>query len=572
MALFGLSREKRAYRTFFKKTGIQITEEPLRSVNEDLSNELEELHYTSRTHPQKSIPRLEKLKKLYPNIPVIKNFLFAAYSLSGKKEKALKTLEETLEKHPKYVFGVSNKILNINDKEELKKHEHLLGSPKDIREFEGYDKPVHISAFTNYHLTLIHFELMMGNEEAAIQKLDTLIDLEVEKEFIESIVDRIVKYRIEKMMESMKQMGKSTITAKSDQTVFLDHIGIAPKLNHPELNIFYQKSTSDFSEDDFTLVESLPKETLILDLENIVEDSIRRWDEFRMEDYDESRYEFFIHALYWLGDLKSTKSLNKVLNLLRMGEEFVDYWMADMHEQYFYPTLYYLGESQLGELKNFILEDKIYSYYRLHASNIASQVAIHQPSRRDEVIQWYEDVFDYLLKNPENNSLIDTRFIGFMISNIIDFRGIELLDSIEKLDKKGWVQKNIQGDFEEIQKLLNEPFHESERNPLPLNIREFYSEEYQERKVERPPLSDLDRSLLNQLTNPTKAEELVFKKQMKQVSSIFSPNKDSEYLDEEEDEEYHTPKTVVNATKKVGRNDPCPCGSGKKYKKCCINK
>jgi uncharacterized protein len=23
--------------------------------------------------------------------------------------------------------------------------------------------------------------------------------------------------------------------------------------------------------------------------------------------------------------------------------------------------------------------------------------------------------------------------------------------------------------------------------------------------------------------------------------------------------------------KKVGRNDPCPCGSGKKYKKCCLN-
>ncbi len=27
-------------------------------------------------------------------------------------------------------------------------------------------------------------------------------------------------------------------------------------------------------------------------------------------------------------------------------------------------------------------------------------------------------------------------------------------------------------------------------------------------------------------------------------------------------------KTVVNEVK-VGRNDPCPCGSGKKYKKCC---
>lgn len=23
---------------------------------------------------------------------------------------------------------------------------------------------------------------------------------------------------------------------------------------------------------------------------------------------------------------------------------------------------------------------------------------------------------------------------------------------------------------------------------------------------------------------------------------------------------------------KIGRNDPCPCGSGRKYKKCCLNR
>jgi preprotein translocase subunit SecA len=28
-------------------------------------------------------------------------------------------------------------------------------------------------------------------------------------------------------------------------------------------------------------------------------------------------------------------------------------------------------------------------------------------------------------------------------------------------------------------------------------------------------------------------------------------------------------QTIVRAQPKVGRNDPCPCGSGKKYKKCC---
>jgi len=29
------------------------------------------------------------------------------------------------------------------------------------------------------------------------------------------------------------------------------------------------------------------------------------------------------------------------------------------------------------------------------------------------------------------------------------------------------------------------------------------------------------------------------------------------------------PKTFVRDEAKVGRNDPCPCGSGKKHKKCC---
>jgi len=29
-----------------------------------------------------------------------------------------------------------------------------------------------------------------------------------------------------------------------------------------------------------------------------------------------------------------------------------------------------------------------------------------------------------------------------------------------------------------------------------------------------------------------------------------------------------SPQQVVRGGAKVGRNDPCPCGSGKKYKKC----
>jgi len=34
---------------------------------------------------------------------------------------------------------------------------------------------------------------------------------------------------------------------------------------------------------------------------------------------------------------------------------------------------------------------------------------------------------------------------------------------------------------------------------------------------------------------------------------------------------YNQSKIIVK-DKKIGRNEPCPCGSGKKYKQCCLNK
>ena len=35
------------------------------------------------------------------------------------------------------------------------------------------------------------------------------------------------------------------------------------------------------------------------------------------------------------------------------------------------------------------------------------------------------------------------------------------------------------------------------------------------------------------------------------------------------DGDYILPETFSRQNPKIGRNDPCPCGSGKKYKKCC---
>ena len=51
--------------------------------------------------------------------------------------------------------------------------------------------------------------------------------------------------------------------------------------------------------------------------------------------------------------------------------------------------------------------------------------------------------------------------------------------------------------------------------------------------------------------------------ELPQWEAIFTEEKRKELYKEQKNA--HT----IRKEKKIGRNDPCPCGSGKKYKKCC---
>ena len=67
------------------------------------------------------------------------------------------------------------------------------------------------------------------------------------------------------------------------------------------------------------------------------------------------------------------------------------------------------------------------------------------------------------------------------------------------------------------------------------------------------------------------------KKRMKEVASTFEKNgwKYTIRLEPDKPEDIADLEILLNwpkpkiAEKKVGRNEPCPCGSGNKYKKCC---
>ena len=51
--------------------------------------------------------------------------------------------------------------------------------------------------------------------------------------------------------------------------------------------------------------------------------------------------------------------------------------------------------------------------------------------------------------------------------------------------------------------------------------------------------------------------------ELPQWNDIFTPERQKELYREQKQ------SGTIRKEKKIGRNDPCPCGSGKKYKKCC---
>ncbi len=88
-------------------------------------------------------------------------------------------------------------------------------------------------------------------------------------------------------------------------------------------------------------------------------------------------------------------------------------------------------------------------------------------------------------------------------------------------------------------------------------------------------------------------EEAVFEEHSREIFRRFDGNPERllhdlpstqvpklEFGDEYEDDSYELPavdhlpafQPLRNTAARIGRNDPCPCGSGKKFKKCCLNK
>ena len=108
----------------------------------------------------------------------------------------------------------------------------------------------------------------------------------------------------------------------------------------------------------------------------------------------------------------------------------------------------------------------------------------------------------------ENNSMLNAE----LVSNLLDLKAVESLSTIREAFERECVDFTVNGDVEDIE--------------IEFGVRKKRST-----PMDYPTLQDLFPYL-------------------KEMAKLMQEEK----------------------AQKTGRNDPCPCGSGKKYKKCCLNK
>ena len=542
-----------------KLLSYKISFEPLKERDDKTSDFNYQLLQDANNSKRGIIEKLKKIIADKPDDPVYKNYLYVAYKIQGRNQEARDILQKTIDQHPDYLFGKLNLAGEYLYDEEYEKIPQVLGEFMELKALYPERDEFHVTEVMSFFRIATHYFIEIKEWDQVERRLEIMRKIDPEDSMIETIDKRLAAKIMATNIEKMQADFRNKISVDTYPKVEYSATKVAPKLQHELLRNFYSHGTEEFPTELIDQIMTLPRATLIQDLELIIEDASCRYDWFydNYEEFDFSAQEFPVHALYFLSALNAKESLPTILNLLRQGEEAVEYWFSDSLEDIFMEPLYILGESQLDLLKDFVLELHLFSMARLLASKIVAQIVFHQPERRVEVVTWFREVLQYHLDHPDEDGIIDTQFIGWTIYEVVEASLVELSPLIKKLWDKGWIPETYMGPLDEIIKLLKDPIEEYDKMPIPENIHGFYSDKYLEKKIQWEYTEEeleASRRFLGSMDDDDPIMESLAKALAGNLPEDINSRK---------------PKTII-AKPKIGRNEPCPCGSGKKYKKCCL--
>lgn len=325
-----------------------------------------------------------------------------------------------------------------------------------------------------------------------------------------------------------------------------------PNFHHSEIEWLYEHGLYIEGE-KLEKILSLPRETVIKDLELIIKDSIDHCAYFEQEfeklGWDESRTSFVIHAIYLLGELKASESFKVICNCLSQEEEYLDVHIGDFLTGMLWEPIYKMCPTNFEAFKQFLFQPTSNPFPKSNIFEVLEQLILHQPKYKQEVVDWFSDVMSSIINDGIEILNKDKDLIALLVISSAETRAKELIPKIEKIFELDYVEDNFILDIEEVWEVFDDNYIQPRKIEV-LSIKERY------KKITETWASYVDPEAFER-------EERLFEETFSDDSlNPFDPDDPFGFY----------PESVVKSidSHKIGRNDPCPCGSGKKYKKCCL--
>lgn len=396
--------------------------------------------------------KLSELIVKYPHVPQFKNYLSVWYSLRGHIEKSREINHRIVAEHPAYLFGKLNLVQEYLNSNQHEKVPGLLGEAMELQHLYPERDTFHIDEVVAFLKTAIRYFLVIDETNLAQNRLDMLLEVAPDDEDAENLAKqisfKIMGQAAARFEEKVKQKIKVKVEAnalKSTQTA-------PPAFTHPEIAALYEYNMRIDIQLLHTIL-ALPRESVIADLEKVLIDSIERFNHFnQLLDTGDVYLDFTLHALYLLGELKAEESLPVILKVLSQHDEYYDIYFGDWIHEGCWEPIYKLANRQLETLKAYMLEPDNYTYARNVVIGVLEQIAMHQPQRNEEVVNWFIKLLEAYGKSSLDDNVVDSELIAFMACSLVDLIGKEAGAHLKPLFDKGWVATSVCGNYNELMK------------------------------------------------------------------------------------------------------------------------
>ena len=242
-----------------------------------------------------------------------------------------------------------------------------------------------------------------------------------------------------------------------------------------------------------------------------------------------------LHAVKLLGTLADPRAIPQLVNSLILANEVDNDWIMED-----FPTVFgRIGPPAIAPLKDFILANKGDNelwWSRSAAADGLIAIVFNHPLEREQILSFFHE----LLLGED-----DTEFLSFAAGSLLDLGDTSSFPVLEKAFDRGIIDDSII-DRDDLEQERDKPYYLKNNDLL-----HFYDPEEVAKRQARWEEEKAER------------DRYAAEKHERREKSIAIELKRLEIANTLKD------RNVPTFTGKVGRNEPCPCGSGKKFKKCC---